>query len=85
VASSDEAPYNEEEDRKRSVSAGQSLGLVGLVPVDVDRKDGPRKERLHSLSSSKHFTNLNLGGEKTKVWTRFCKHFLNLILLENNL
>jgi hypothetical protein len=75
--------------RKKTEKGASPLDRVwawlGWFRVEVDKKDGPRKGKLHSLSHSKHFSNLNLGCEKTKVWTRFCKHFLNLTLLENNL
>jgi hypothetical protein len=49
--------------------------LVDWYRVDADRKDGPRKERLHSLSHSNIFLILNLGWEKTKVWTSFANIF----------
>jgi hypothetical protein len=51
--------------RKKTEKGASPLDRVwawlGWFRVDIDRKDGPRKERMHSLSHSKHFTNLNLG------------------------
>jgi hypothetical protein len=78
VASSDGAPYSEEEDRKRSVSAGQCLGLVGLVPGRRRQERWAKKRKATLSLTLKTFSKFEFRIRKDKGLDKILQTFSKL-------